>query len=249
MKLCRFVSLMVSFMGIILLLNPSGLALATGSDEGFEKEVNGYRIQLSSEGHAQTGQNELQVRISDPGGRPVGGATVVANVMPGAEGHADSALDPHGEAEADHADSQTEGHKNQAGEAETSQESSPNAASNHSEQPGAHGHAESESHAELPTENHGEESGGHGEAARVVLKESGEGGVYTGGITFERPGNWIVHIRFSTQAGAVEESVEFLVDVIDAGPDWALIGGFFGLNLAIVAAAVVMKPKPVIAKP
>jgi hypothetical protein len=110
---------------------------------------------------------------------------------------------------------------------------------------------ESEAHAEDEEDGdhtEGEEAGGHGEG-KSLLKPAEEAGVYEGEIFFPESGDWAVKVRFAISDGSVDEHVDFTVDVIETGPNWPVLGGFFGINTAVMITAAVLKRKSTLVVP
>ena len=116
MKNCKFVRIGFCLLGLMAILMPTGLALATSSEGGFEQEVDGYHVQLVFEGHPKTGSNEVGVRITDPGGNPLLGAVVEVSLGPAAEGHQE--MEAEGMAE-DHGEMEAEVHEETGGHSES----------------------------------------------------------------------------------------------------------------------------------
>jgi hypothetical protein len=282
MKHRKFVGVAIGLLAILVSLFPGRWVFATGGDEGFEKEVNGYQVRLHFSGHAKTGSNPVEIQITAPGGEPVSAAVVEVSAEPGAA-HADEEADAHAE-EADE-DSHMEGEP-QATEAMDGHSSEPEPETTggmemhgaeeteqtpgetHDAQPADAHAAETGSHSEgevdaaedevepcnleqpCTEDEHAEEGeDGPGESKEVVLKPAKVKGAYAGKVFFSEAGNWAVKVRFTTQEGAVEEHVDFTVDVVDAGPNWPVLGGFFGINAAIVAVAAVNKRKSTLVIP
>lgn len=95
---------------------------------------------------------------------------------------------------------------------------------------------------EKHTEGEGEPAG-HEESAMVALKAAQEVGVYKGEVFIPESGDWAIRVHFTPQAGANEQHVDYMVAVVDAPPNWPVIGGFFGINLTVISVAAVMKQK------
>lgn len=248
MKRCRFVGVAIGLLAILVSLFPTRFALATGGDEGFEKEVNGYQVRLHFPGHAKTGQNPVEIEITAPGGEALSVARVEVSAVPGAahseeepQAHPEDA-DEEGHTEAEpHAAEGMDGHD---GEAEPATHDDMEMHGEDTEM------SSSDPHDAEPADTHAEESSGaHGESKEVILKPGKEPGEYAGKVFFSEAGDWAVKVRFTTDDGKVEEHVDFTVDVIDAGPNWTVLGGFFGINATIVAVAAVKKRKSTLVIP
>jgi hypothetical protein len=258
MKNCNFVRIAFCLLGLMAMLLPSGLTLATGSDDGFEQEVDGYHVQLIFDGQPKTGPNEIGIRITDPTGGPLVGAGVEVLPVLAAGEHTVSGTESHGDVQGEHAEVQSETH-NQPGEAmENGHSNSPemevhgeagSAEEGHQEMQNesmAAGHSEAEGHLEMEAEVH-EETGSHSESKNVLLKTSGEAGFYSGKISFSEPGDWFISVRILLEDEMVEKELSFPVDVIASGPPWGVLSGFFGINLIVVAVAGFLKRKPLAA--
>jgi hypothetical protein len=74
-----------------------------------------------------------------------------------------------------------------------------------------------------------------------------EGGVYLGQISIENEGDLIIRIHLTT-AGKLTEA-DFPVHVAKSNAGAIVLGSFFAANVTLIAAAVVMKPKPVTVNP
>lgn len=72
------------------------------------------------------------------------------------------------------------------------------------------------------------------------LKESNVKGQYIGSAKFTDKGKW--NIKTSFTANGKMESTAFDVDVVSAGPNWVIIGGFLGV-IALVVIVVAVKKK------
>ena len=72
------------------------------------------------------------------------------------------------------------------------------------------------------------------------LKESNEKGKYIGTAKFTDKGKW--NIKTSFTANGQMKSTAFDIDVVSAGPNWGIIGGFLGvIVLAIIVVAMKKK--------
>jgi hypothetical protein len=220
---------------------PSGLTLATGSEGEFEKEEDGYRVQLVFEEHPKTGPNEIGIRITDPGGNPLLGAAVEVSPVQAAIEQTDGETEKHGEAQIEHDEVHSGNHNEPVEEIE----------SGHTDASSMDEHKEAESmaegHQEMEAEDH-EETGGHSESKNVFLQASGESGHYTGKITFPEPGEWSVVVRVVPENDMVEKELIFPVDVIAASPPWGVLAAFLGINFTVVSVAGFLKRKPSTAK-
>jgi hypothetical protein len=221
-------------LGLLALLVPSGLALATGSDGGFVQEVDGYRFQLVFAEHPKTGPNPIELKITGPGDTPVQGALIAAALEAAASEHEEAEQETHGEAVEAHSAAEMHAEEVAAGHDMPGME-----AGEHAEEAGA-GHGEA-AQPEPEAGGH-QESGGHGDNALVLLKPAEEAGHYRGTLSITAPGDWVVNLTVSLEGGG-EKALAFPIDVIDAGPPWTVLSGFFTVNLVVVAAAGFLKRK------
>jgi hypothetical protein len=107
-------------------------------------------------------------------------------------------------------------------------------------------HAPAPTSDSLPTEaasGHGGHSGGHGAPAVAELAADPTPGEYHGQVNFAEEGHWLVKVNFLVQGQARE--VEFIVDVVERGPNWYVLGGFAAVNTLVIATAAVLKQKAV----
>lgn len=72
----------------------------------------------------------------------------------------------------------------------------------------------------------------------VALEGSGQG-EYMGNIDFSDKGKWVV--TANVMVNGEKKDIKFDVDVISAGPNWVVIGGFIGIVAVIIAVAAVKK--------
>jgi hypothetical protein len=86
-------------------------------------------------------------------------------------------------------------------------------------------------------------SGAHDEMVMTSLESGLEGGEYTGKIAIEAPGHCIVRVHLTVQGELTE--VDFPLSVVQPQNGSGILLGFFAVNVAIVAAAVILKPKPI----
>jgi hypothetical protein len=103
-------------------------------------------------------------------------------------------------------------------------------------------HADEEDHAQSKSaekDSHAEEKDSHAEPKEFTLKPGHNAGEYEGKVSFSSPGEWEVHVAFTVDGS--ERSASFLVDVLPGGGPWLLLGSFFGINTAVIAAAGVMR--------
>lgn len=75
----------------------------------------------------------------------------------------------------------------------------------------------------------------------VELESSHEEGQYMGEINLSDSGEWIFKVSIITEGQ--EKNVDFDLDVVKGGPNWAVIGGFSGFIILIIIIAAVKKGK------
>lgn len=85
--------------------------------------------------------------------------------------------------------------------------------------------------------------GSKADPLKMELKAGREAGEYEGEVNFSNEGEWLVKVSLAN-AGQQKE-VDFTVDVdaVQSRPNWAILGGFVGVIVAVVVAAGVMKRK------
>jgi len=86
-------------------------------------------------------------------------------------------------------------------------------------------------------------AGDHDQMGMVALAAGPESGEYAGEIAIEGDGDQTVRVHL-TIAGELMEA-DFPLHVPKSNTGAIVLGSFFAVNIALVAAAVVMKPKPV----
>jgi hypothetical protein len=74
----------------------------------------------------------------------------------------------------------------------------------------------------------------------VALESSGNG-QYMGNIDFTDKGKWTV--TANVMVNGEKKDIKFDVDVVSAGPNWVVIGGFVGVVAVIIIVAAVKKKK------
>ena len=72
-----------------------------------------------------------------------------------------------------------------------------------------------------------------------VTLENNENGQYMGNIDFTDKGKWTV--TANVMVNGEKKDIKFDVDVISAGPNWVVIGGFIGIVSVIIIVAAVKK--------
>lgn len=104
---------------------------------------------------------------------------------------------------------------------------------------GDHGQSEAD-HAASTHEGSG--SAGHAGPTSMALKAGSHVGEYAGRVRVSEPGEWILRAGFVVEGQ--EREAEFSVNVDRAGPNWAVLGGFAGVNAAAILAAAIQKRNP-----
>ncbi|EHJ01062.1 hypothetical protein CDLVIII_4554 [Clostridium sp. DL-VIII] len=72
----------------------------------------------------------------------------------------------------------------------------------------------------------------------ATLESSGQG-QYMGDIDFSDKGKWVV--TANATVNGEKKDIKFDVDVVSAGPNWVVIGGFVGIVAVIIIVAAVKK--------
>lgn len=72
----------------------------------------------------------------------------------------------------------------------------------------------------------------------ATLESSGQG-QYMGNIDFSDKGKWV--ITANATVNGEKKDIKFDADVVSAGPNWVVIGGFVGIVAVIIAVAAVKK--------
>ncbi len=92
------------------------------------------------------------------------------------------------------------------------------------------------------------EAGGHAEEnITVMLEPTAESGEYAGEVHFDSSGEWMFNVHFTVNGETTE--VDFPVDIARAlGTNYAVLGGFFGINATVIVAAALLKRKPVVVR-
>ncbi len=81
------------------------------------------------------------------------------------------------------------------------------------------------------------------QALTVMLEPAHESGEYSGAIALDKSGAWIFNVHFTVNGEMT--AVEFPVEVVRAGSNIGILAGFFGINAIVIAAAAIMKRKPI----
>lgn len=214
-------SMAVLLITAILLLTPAS-AFADGGEDGYDGYLvtaNGYQIELIFKEPVAVGENEFHIQITDSMGMPVPNAEVEVFAMP-VEGM--SADDENSESEAPSVGVMTSNSNgmDMATENPSTGVMKPN-------EPAADEHSE--------------------ESLMIILEPTMESGEYAGELHFETSGEWMINVHFTINDEATE--VGFPVEIARAlGMNYAILAGFFGVNATVIAAAAVLKRKPIVVR-
>jgi len=226
----RHRSLIVILILGIALMFPRA-AFASEEVEVYEAEVNGYHVSLGFIAEIKAGENEVHVKILDPEGLAVDPTTVEIMTMRMEEA-------THGEDES-HGATETEPtseHDDMPG-MEMQPASVPIEPSiGHDSMPGM----------EMETEpaiesTHSMAADSYDGSAITVLEHHMESSEYKGLLNFERSGEWNLVVHFTVGGELLE--VDFPVTVVGVISRYGVLAGIFGLNVAIVSAAALVKRK------
>ena len=204
-----------------LLLSFPKTVFADGGEGGTEQEVNGYHVKLIFAEPIKAGENQFHIQITDSMGMPITNAEVEVSAMP-AEG-----MSEHDENE----------------EMATEVPSTGVMTSNNN-MDGMEMAAEDPSTGEMqPNEPAADEHGE--EVSKVMLEPTMESGEYAGELHFDAPGKWMFNVHFTVDGETTK--VDFPVEIARAlSTNYAVLTGFFGFNIAMVAIAAVLKRKSVV---
>lgn len=112
---------------------------------------------------------------------------------------------------------------------------------------GGHDAGAMEGHGQSEMDSHGSsvhaeaDSTGHAEPAAEALEAGAHAGEYVGRVGIDEPGEARLKVSFTVEG--VEREVEFAVHADQAGPNWAVLGGFAGVNATVVLTAAILKRK------
>ena len=85
------------------------------------------------------------------------------------------------------------------------------------------------------------------EVLTVMLEPTMESGEYAGELSFDASGEWMFNVHFTINGETTE--VDFPIEIARTlGLNYAVLTGFFGFNLAVVAIAAVLKRKSVVVR-
>ncbi len=201
---------------IALLAVPVGVQADGGTDEnGLTQTVDGYEVTLVFEKPAAVGENQIRVFVKDAMHMPVAQADLEVSLA---------------EAEAEHVEAEDE----HAEEPPTAEAETMSGMSDMSAQPTAEIGTMS-SMSEQPAE--------HDQMGMVALAAGHENGEYEGQIAIESDGDQTIRVHLTVDGKLTE--VDFPLHVAKSNTGAIVLGSFFAVNIALIAAAIVMKPKPV----
>jgi hypothetical protein len=202
-----------------------GKVFASGAAEIFEAEVNGYHVSLSFMNEIKPGDNEVHVQIVDSQDQFVTPTELGISVVPVEEkGH--EATESHNA----HGAESAAGH----GTDTTSTSAHAEPASGHENMPGMDTQSEP-----APESSHDMGTGSHAEFGMVILESEMHGSEYKGVINFQQAGEWNLVVHFTVEDELLE--VEFPLNVAGTISKYSVLAGIFGLNIAIVSSAAILK--------
>ncbi|MHB8776592.1 MAG: FixH family protein [Anaerolineales bacterium] len=217
----------------ILLLLPASV-LADGGESGYVVTANGYQIELVFKEPVAIGENEFHVQITDSMGMPVSNAEVEVSCQ------------PVGESSTHEENDGTESHTAE----------SINEMDMPTEAPAANGMSGMDMATEVPStgvmrpnnesDAYGTEPDAHAEKPlTIMLEPAHESGEYAGKINIDKSGDWVFNVHFTVNGEATK--VDFPVEIARAlGLNYAVLGGFFGINAIVIVLAASLKRKPVV---
>jgi hypothetical protein len=84
----------------------------------------------------------------------------------------------------------------------------------------------------------------HDEMGMVALEAGHESGEYAGEIAIDSAGDWMIRVHLTVPGELTE--VDFPLSIAQSKSNsTGILAGFFTVNAAIIAAAIIFKPKPV----
>jgi hypothetical protein len=201
-----------------LLLALPQIVFADGDEGGSEMEVNGYHITLTFVEPVKAGENQFHIQITDAMGMPVTNAEVEVSAMP-AEGMEMATEVPSTGVMTSNNDQGGMGMEmRMATETPATGVMKPN---------------------EPAADAHGEEN------ITVMLEPTTESGESAGEVHFEKSGEWMFNVHFTINGETTQ--VEFPVEIgRSLGLNYAVLAGFFGINITMITTAAVLKRKTVI---
>ena len=206
----------------ILLITPTAV-FADGGGNGNTVTANGYQIELVFKEPVTVGENEFHIQITDSMGMPVTDAEVEVSAMP-AEG-----MSAHDE----NSDTATEA--SSAGVMTSNNDKGGMGMEMATEAPSTGVMKPNEPAADA----HGEEN------IAVMLEPTTESGEYAGEVHFEKSGGWMFNVHFTINGETTQ--VEFPIEIgRSLGLNYAVLAGFFGINITMITTAAILKRKTVI---
>ena len=204
-----------------LLLAFPKTVFADGGEGGSEQEVNGYHITLIFTEPVKAGENQFHIQITDAMGMPVPNAEVEVSAMP-AEGM--SAHDENSDTATEAPSAGVMTSNNSMGGMDMATEA-PSIGVMKPNEPAADGHGE--------------------ENITVMLEPTTESGEYAGEVHFDTSGEWMFNVHFTINGETTQ--VEFPVEIgRSLGLNYAVLAGFFGINITMITTAAFLKRKTVI---
>ncbi len=220
---------------IILALFSLPVAVLAGTGIGtnvLTQTINGYQVSLVFEKTPPVGENRNQIAVKDAMGMPVSQADLEVSVI---------------EAQAEHVDVPTP-----SSEAGTMFGMSVVDVAKPTPKAGTMSDMNGMDVAQ-PTPEAGimsgmsgmdvPESAGHDQMGMVALVAGHESGQYEGLIAIESDGELTMRVHLTVAGKLMEVDVPIHVAKLNTGV--IVLGSFLAVNVALIAAAVVMKPKPV----
>ena len=207
---------------ILLMLPVSALADEDGGGNEFIQTANGYRVVLVFEKPASVGDNQIHIQVNDVQNMPVSNADVEVSVVeneteqPGSEVH-----------------TSTDGQMaDMPGMVHDPQPPSTKQDEMAADMPGMD---MSGTAVEAPAIS-------REKTVMTTLEAGHESGEYAGKIAIEVPGNYILHVYLTVQGQRTK--VDFPLNIVQTQNVSSILLGFFTVNVAIIAVAVLLKPKP-----
>ncbi len=229
-----------------LALPISTLADGGTADHEITQTVNGYHVSLIFENPAFVGENPVHVLVKDTMYMPVTGADLEIGVV---EAHADpTEAEPTAEAKAMTGMGGMNAQPTAEAKAMTGMggmDAQPTAEAKAMTGMGgmdAQPTAEAKAMTGMGGMEDVQTDQSHDQMGMVALSAGPDSGEYHGEVTIESDGDLMVRVHL-TVADVLTE-VDFPVHVARSNAGAIILGSFFAVNVALIAAAVVMKPKP-----
>jgi hypothetical protein len=215
-------ALLLSTTILLILLALPIAALADGGEDGneFTQTVNGYQVILAFEKSAAVGENQIHVRVKDDQNMPVSNVDVGVSVV---------------KSESEHTEA----------EAGASAHDEMSDMPEHALQPPSTGH---DTMADMPGMDMSDmpaeaPSTRHDEMVMTALEAGHQNGEYAGKIAIETAGDCVIRVHLTVQGELTE--VDFPMNVAQPQNGSGILAVFFAVNVAVIAVAVMLKPKPV----